>query len=93
MSSRATLPTIRSEAVDDFFALFQRADRPAADGPAIHLVDDDILSDVYQTSREVPGVRGLQGSIGEPFPRTVGADEVLQNREPFPEVRGNRGLR
>ena len=54
--------------------------------------DDDVLRDVDETAREVTGVGGLERRVGETLAGAVRGDEVLQHREPFAEVRGDRRL-
>ena len=57
---------------------------------AVVLADDDFLRDVDETTREVPGVGGAQRGVGETLARTVGGDEVLEDREALAEVRLDR---
>ena len=49
--------------------------------------DDDILRDVYETTREVTSVSRLQSRIGKTLTSTVGRDEVLEHGEALLEVR------
>src|SRR5215472_5213399 len=58
----------------------------AVGGAAVVLVDDHILRDVDEPTREVAGVCGLQRRVGETFARAVRGDEVFQHREAFAEV-------
>ena len=51
--------------------------------------DDDILRDVYETTREVTSVSRLQSRIGKTLTSTVGRDEVLKHGETLLEVREN----
>src|SRR5690606_18918107 len=55
----------------------------AALGTAVLFADDNVLRNVYQTTGQVTGVCGLQCGIGQALTRTVGCDEVLQNRQAF----------
>jgi len=59
---------------------------------AVALGDDRILGDVMETTREVTGVRCLQSGICQAFTSTVSRDEVLEDRQTFAEVRGDRRL-
>ena len=52
----------------------------------------DVLGDINELTGQVTGVGGLEGGIGQTFPRSVGGDEVLQHIEPFTEVGRNRRL-
>ncbi len=54
--------------------------------------DDGVLRDVDETTGEVTGVRRLERGVGEALAGAVRRDEVLQHREAFAEVRGDRGL-
>src|SRR5205814_9253737 len=57
---------------------------------AILEADDHVLRDVDETAREVPGVRGTDGRVGETLAATVRRDEVLEDREALAEVRTDR---
>ena len=81
-----------AEGSDDFIVLLYGGADEAAEGSAVFLVDDDVVSDVDETAGEVTGVGGLQGGIGETLTGTVGGDEVLEHGEAFLEVRENRVL-
>src|SRR5690606_4171260 len=82
------------------YALTQRLDHVAAFdvrshdqalfGAAVDLGHHQVLSHVNQTTGQITGVRGLQCGIRQTFTSTVGGDEVLQNRQTFAEVRGDR---
>ena len=78
--------------LDDFAAFHQGGDEDAVDGAAVVLGDDRVLGHVHQAAGQVTGVGGLQGRIRQTFPGAVGRDEVLQHRQAFPEVGGDRGL-
>jgi hypothetical protein len=39
--------------------------------PAVDLIDNDVLRDVYQASSQVAGVRGAQGGICQTLARAV----------------------
>ena len=53
---------------------------------AVVLAHDDLLRDVDETTREVPGVGGTQRGVGETLAGTVGGDEVLEDRQALAEV-------
>ena len=55
---------------------------------AVVFADDDILRDVDETTREVPGVGGTQSGVGQALAGTVGGDEVLGHRQSL-AVRGD----
>ncbi len=58
----------------------------AVDRPAVVLVDDDVLGDVDEAPREVAGVGGLEGRIGEALAGAVRRDEELDDREALAEI-------
>src|SRR6185312_14426615 len=59
---------------------------------AVVFADDHILRHVHQTAGQVAGIGGLECRISQTFTSAVGRDEVLQHRQPFAEVRGDRRL-
>ena len=59
---------------------------------AVVLAHDDVLRDVHQPAREIPGVGGLQGRVRQALARAVGRREIFEDGEPLAEVRGDRGL-
>src|SRR3990167_1897546 len=59
-------------------------------GAAIDRGHHQILSHVDQATSQVTGVRRLQCGIRKTLTSTVSGDEVLQNRQTFAEVRGDR---
>ena len=67
-------------------------DADAVERAAVELGDDGVLRDVDETARQVTGVRRLERGIREALTSAVGRDEVLENRETFAEVRGDRRL-
>src|SRR4029077_9027420 len=72
-----------------------RADLVGVDEDAVLVsavleTDDDVLRDVHETPREVAGVRGADGRVGETLAATVRRDEVLENGEALAEVRTDR---
>src|SRR5690606_26961026 len=77
---------------DDVATGNDRGHAQAVFGAAIGVGDDQILRHVDQTAGQVTRVRGFQRGIGQTFTRTVGRDEVLQNRQTFAEVCGDRRL-
>ena len=78
--------------LDNLAGLNDGADVDAFAGAAIHFGDDDVLRHVDQAAGQVAGVSGLQSRIGQALTRAVGRDEVLEHREAFAEVGGNRRL-
>ena len=79
-----------TQALDHIAAFNHRLNFKAARRAAVFFVDDYVLRDVHQATGKVTGVCGFQRGIGQTFARTVGRDEVLQDVQPFAEVRGNR---
>ena len=61
-------------------------------GAAVGLADDHVLGDVDQTPRQVAGVGGAQGGVGETLSRAVRGDEVLEHRQALHEVGLDRAL-
>ncbi|RML80683.1 hypothetical protein ALQ89_06468 [Pseudomonas amygdali pv. tabaci] len=59
-------------------------------GTAIHLGNDQILSNVYQTASQITGVSGFQCGIRKTLTSTVSGDEVLKYAQTFTEVRSDR---
>ncbi len=70
----------------------QRARDDAADRPAVFHRDDRILRDVDKAARQVARIGRLEGGIRQTLARAVRGDEVLEDREPFPEIRDDRVL-
>ena len=81
-----------AERLDDLAGLFELGDADAVERAAVELGDDRVLRDVDETTREVAGVRRLERGVGEALTRAVRRDEVLEHRETFAEVRGDRRL-
>ena len=90
------LDVLRDEATEETVGeRLDRADLVGVDEDAVLVTaileaDDHVLRDVDETAREVPGVRGTDGRVGETLAATVRRDEVLEDREALPEVRTNR---
>ena len=61
-------------------------------GAAVLLVDNHVVRDIDQTTRQITGVGRLQRSIRQTFSSTVGRDKVLQHRKTLLEVRQDRVL-
>ena len=81
-----------AQGLDDFAGLDDRPDLDAFRGAAVVFRDDDILGHVHEATGEVTGVGGLERGIREALAGAVGGDEVLQHRETFTEVVGDRVL-
>ena len=79
------------ERLDDLVAGGQVAQAHAVDGAAVGLGDDQVVRHVDETAREVAGVGGLQGRVGQTFAAAVRGDEVLQDGQALAEV-GDDGL-
>ena len=76
-----------AEGLDDFAGVLELRHADAVERAAVEFRDDSVLGDVHETTREVPGVRRLEGGVRETLTRAVGRDEVLEHREAFTEVR------
>ena len=74
----------------DFVAFDDRLDFDAVDGIAVFLGDDHILGNIDKLAGKVTCVSRLERRIGKTLARTVGRNEVLENRQTFTERRGNR---
>ena len=59
-------------------------------GAAVDFSHNQILRNVYQTTRQVTGVSSFQGGIRQTLTSTVSRDEVLKYAQTFTEVRSNR---
>ena len=60
---------------------------------AVVLGDDRVLRHVDETAGQVTGVGGLERRVRQTLTGAVGGDEVLEHRETFAEVRGDRASR
>ena len=90
-SSSATRPRIRSPMrLDDFAAFNEGRNRHTHRMPQSISDDDDVLSDVDETTSQVTGVRGFQSGIGQTFTSSVSRNEVLENCQTFTEIRRDR---
>ncbi len=79
--------------IDDFFVtLVDRRDDDAVGGAAIVLGDDDVLRRIDELAGQVAGVGGLERGVGQTLAGAVRGDEVLEHRQTFAEVRGDRAL-
>src|SRR5208282_6823970 len=81
-----------AEPLDNLAAFDQRSHLDAVDRAAIQLGDDRILRHVDQAAGQITRIRGLERGIGQTLAGAVSRDEVLQHRQPFAEVGGDRGL-
>ena len=52
---------------------------------AVHLADYQLLGHIDEPARQVAGVGGTQGGVGQALASTVGGNEVLEHRQPLPE--------
>ena len=71
---------------DNVTAVNNRTDDNAALGAAVGFGNDNVLSNVNQTTGQITGVSGLQGRIRQTFTGTVGRIEVFQHRQAFFKV-------
>ena len=81
-----------AQRLEDVAPFHDGVDGDAVEGLAILFGDDDVLRHVDQAAGEVSRVGGLERRVRETLARAVGGDEVLQHREAFAEVRGDRRL-
>src|SRR3990172_1692596 len=75
-----------AERLNDFAALDDGADVNAVPSAAVQLADDDVLRHIHKAAREVAGVGGFQGGVGQALARAVRGDEVLQHGQALAEV-------
>ena len=75
-----------ANALHHLVVLAKWGDGESAKGVAIFLGDDDILSHVDQTTRQVTSICRLQGRVCKTLSGTVRGDEVLQDGQAFLEV-------
>src|ERR1035437_7786986 len=81
-----------AQRLDDFTRFDDRLDVDAFGGAAVVLGDDDVLRHVHQAPRQVAGIGGLQGGVGQPLAGAVRRDEVLQHVAAFAEVGRDGGF-
>ena len=81
-----------AQRLDDFAGFNDTGDVNAIYGAAVVFADDHVLGHVDQTARQVARVGGLERRISQSFTRAVRRDEVLQHRQSFAEVGGDRRL-
>ncbi len=89
---RNTADNTVAQRLDDLARLHDRGDVDAVHRAAIVFADDHVLRHVHQAAGQVAGIRRLESGIGQALTRAVGRDEVLQHRQSFAEVRGDRRL-
>src|SRR5581483_1544131 len=78
---------------DDFVVTLENGLFPdAVAGGAIVLADDDVHGHVAEFAREVAGVGGLEGGVGQALAGAVGGDEVFEHGQALAEGRENRPL-
>jgi len=82
-----------AQRLDDFTDSIDRLDVDAFGGAAVVLGDDHVLRHVHQAPRQVAGIGGLQGGVGQSLAGTVRGDEVLQDVEALAEVGRKWGFR
>src|SRR5262249_3462889 len=75
-----------AERLDLLAGVLELRDSNAVERPAVELGDDGVLRNVDETTREVAGVRRLEGGVGEALTRAMRRDEVLEDGETFAEV-------
>src|SRR5438552_7251116 len=81
-----------AQRLDDIAAFDQRRGVDVLHRAAVVLGDDHVLGHVDQPPGQIPGVGRLQRGVGEALARAVRRREVLEDGQPFAEVRGDRGL-
>src|SRR5690606_18925375 len=72
--------------------LLDRPDLDTCRDAAVLLAHDDILGDIHQAAREVPGVRRAERRVGQALAGAVRRREVLEHGESLAEVRLDRDL-
>ena len=81
-----------AQGLDDLSPFNERSHVDPVKGLAVHFRDDGILGHIHEPSSQIAGVGRLQGRVCKTFAGSVGRNEVLEDCEPLPEVRGDRGL-
>src|SRR6056297_195750 len=81
-----------AKTLDHFAAFSLGGNFDSVKGIAILLSNDGILGDVNQTPGQITGVGRLQRRISQTLTCAVGRDKVLENRQAFSEICGNRGF-
>ena len=77
---------------DDLARIDDRTRRDRRLGAAILLGDDAVLGHVDETARQIAGVGGLEGGVGQALAGAVGRVEVLEHRQALLEVGDDRRL-
>src|SRR5690606_34803339 len=75
---------------NDVFVVFQCSDLQTTQRTAVVFGDHEVLSHVYETTRQVTCVSRLQRRVGKTLPSTVRGDKVLEDVQTFAEVREDR---
>ena len=81
-----------AQRLDNLAGFDDTGDENSVHRAAVVFADDHVLRDVNQTARQVTRVGGLQRRIGQTLAGAVRRDEVFEHRQPFTEVRRDRGL-
>ena len=77
------------ERLDNVIVTLDGRSRQTAQRAAILLVDDHVLRNIHQTTRQITRIGRLQCRIGQTLTGAVRRDEVLQHRKSLLEVRQN----
>ncbi len=88
----ATAEDLVRQRRDYIAAIDHGADGNTGLGFAVFGDDDAVLGDVDQAPGQIPRIGGLERRIGQALAGAVGGIEILQNRQPFLEVRNDRGF-
>ena len=89
---RRTANDAVANAFGDFVVLAKWGSYHTAQGQAIFFCDDDVLSDVHETTGQVTRIRCLQGRIRQTLTGTVRRNEVLEDGKSFLKVGEDRVL-
>ncbi len=89
LAADATVDRIDQLHFDRFTAINGSLGDPLGRSAIVHR-DDHVLGNVGQFTGQVTAVCGFERRIGQALTCTVGTGEILQNRQPFSEVRLDR---
>ena len=81
-----------ADPLNDLTPLDERSHIDAIYGFAVILSNRAILRYIHQTPGQITRVGGLERSIRQSLARPVGRNKILQNRQAFPEISGDRGF-
>ena len=90
ITSNHTTQNALTQRLNNIATFNVRRHQQAVVGAAIRLGNNQILSNINQTTSQVTGVSCLQSRVGQTLTSTVSRDEVLKYVQTFTEVRSDR---